>query len=576
MICRFLGLVALVATVFAVSGQTAFAEKRVALVIGNSSYKNVVPLPNPARDANAVADMLKKAGFDVVESKLDLNNTNMRRVIRDFTGTARNADIAVVYYAGHGIEFDGTNYLIPVDAMLASDVDVEDETISLDRIMRMLEPVKRLRLVILDACRENPFARKMTRTIASRSVGRGLAKIEVTSTDTLVAFAAKAGMTAADGAGSHSPFTTALLDNLATPGLDLRIAFGKVRDEVMAATDSKQEPFVYGSIGGSTVALVPKPEVKAAPAPAPAAAQDTLARDYEFAERVGTRQAWDSFLAAHSTGFFADLARAAREKIVAAEQRVILGKEKAADEELKRKAAEAARVREAEDARLQAEAARLKAEAAAKKFAEEEAALKAKFEAAAKAQQAAQQKLVVASAPPTAAPEAPHGASPVFDPADLARLLQFHLKRVGCDPGELDGKWTERSMHAMEEFNKHEKASLDVKVASLAALDAVRQQKERVCPLTCGKGYKLEEDRCVAEACKRGFVRNKAGDCEREPTKSAKQQDSGGGGGGSGQIFCAERGGCQPVPKNCHIEHVTAGNTSGGTPGGGGTRLVCN
>ena len=134
-----------------------------------------------------------------------LGNTAMRRAVREFTGIARNADIAVVYYAGHGIEFDGTNYLIPVDAELASDVDVDDETISLDRVMRMLDPVKRLRLVILDACRENPLAKKMTRTVASRSVGRGLAKIEVTTTDTLVAFAAKAGTTAADGSGRPQP-----------------------------------------------------------------------------------------------------------------------------------------------------------------------------------------------------------------------------------------------------------------------------------------------------------------------------------------------------------------------------------
>ena len=566
MISRFARLAALVAALFVVSGEAALADKRVALVIGNSAYKNVVQLPNPARDASAVADMLRKAGFDVVESKLDLNNINMRRVIREFTGVARNADIAVVYYAGHGIEFDGTNYLIPVDAQLASDVDVEDETISLDRIMRMLEPVKRLRLIILDACRENPFARKMTRSIASRSVGRGLAKIEVTSTDTLVAFAAKAGMTAADGEGNHSPFTTALLDNLATPGLDLRIAFGRVRDEVMAATDSKQEPFVYGSIGGSTVALVPKPEVKAvaapAPAPAPAVAQDTLARDYEFAERVGTKEAWDSFLAAHSTGFFADLARAARDKVVAAEQRVTLGKEKAAEEELKRKAAEAARVKTAEEARLQADAARQQVEAAAKKLAEEEAAFKARLDAAAKAQQA-QQKVVVASAPAAAAPEVSRNVAPVFDPADLARLLQFHLKRIGCDPGELDGKWTERSMHAMEEFNKHEKASFDVKVASLAALDAVKQQKARVCPLVCGSGYKVEDDRCVAEACKRGFVRNKAGECERE-TKSAEKpsHEEGGGGGGT---YC-DRFGCRAVQKGCKIV-----STHGGAQG-----LSCN
>jgi len=212
-------------------------------------------------------------------------------------------------------------------------------------------------------------------------------------------------------------------------------------------------------------------------------------------------------LAAHSTGFFADLARAARDKIVAAEQQVMLGKEKAAEEELKRKAAEAAQLRAAEEARL-------KTEEAAKKLAEEEAKLKAKLEEVAKSQT----PMVVASAPSAA--EAARNAVPAIDPADIARLLQFHLKRVGCDPGVLDGKWTDQSAHAMEEFNKREKASFDVKVASLSALDAVKQQKARVCPLVCGKGFKAEEDRCVAEACKRGMVRNKTtGDCERE-TKS--------------------------------------------------------
>src|SRR6185312_9680509 len=257
--------------------------------------------------------------------------------------------------------------------------------------------------------------------------------------------------TAADGVGDHSPFTAALLDTLATPGLDVRIAFGRVRDEVMKSTDNKQEPYVYGSIGGSTVALVSKPPEKQAPAAAaPAAsAADTLARDYEFAERIGTRQAWDSFLAAHSTGFFADLARAARDKIIAAEQRVTMGKEKAAEEETKRKAAEAAQVRAAEEARL-------KAEEAARRFAEEEAKLKAKLEAVAKSQQA---PMVVASAP--SAPDATRAVAPHMDEADIARLLQFHLKRVGCDPGAADGKWTDQSTRAMAEFNKRAKANFE-------------------------------------------------------------------------------------------------------------------
>ncbi|MGD5570952.1 caspase family protein, partial [Xanthomonas citri pv. citri] len=146
-----------------------------------------------------------------------------------------------------------------------------------------------LKLVILDACRDNPFATSMKRTVASRAIGRGLAKVEPSMSDTLIAFAARAGAVASDGDGQNSPFATALVRNIAEPGLDLRIAFGRVRDEVLKATGNRQEPFVYGSLGGDTVALVPR-----------AADPEAEARvDYELAAQVGTREAWDSFLAKH-------------------------------------------------------------------------------------------------------------------------------------------------------------------------------------------------------------------------------------------------------------------------------------
>jgi uncharacterized caspase-like protein len=143
-------------------------------VIGNSAYQNVPGLPNPISDATAIAELLRNAGFDVVDSRADLGIAVIR-AIREFADVARDADIAVVYYAGHGIEVDGTNYLIPVDAILQRDTDVEDEAISMDRLLRILVPVKRLRLIILDACRENPFTRSLKRTIACRAFGRGLA-----------------------------------------------------------------------------------------------------------------------------------------------------------------------------------------------------------------------------------------------------------------------------------------------------------------------------------------------------------------------------------------------------------------
>ena len=215
---------------------------------------------------------------------------------------------------------------------------------------------------------------------------------------------------------------------------------------------------------------------------------------------------------------------------------------KTAEEEARRKAIEEARFRAADEARL-------KAEEAARRFAEEEAKLKTNLEAVAKSQQA---PTVIASAP--SAPETTRALGPQMDEGDIARLLQFHLKRVGCDPGTVDGKWTDQSAHAMAEFNKRAKANFEVKVASLGALDAVKQQKARLCPLVCGKGFRVEEDRCVAEACRRGFVRNKAnGECERETKAPRRRHPKNGGSGGGGQIYCSERGGCRSVPKNCRI-----------------------
>jgi Caspase domain len=299
----------------------AAADKRVALVIGNSAYQHVNKLPNPAKDAASMADMLKKAGFDVVDAKEDVGNAEMRRMVRDFSDKIRDADVALVFYAGHGIEIDGTNYLLPVDTKLERDVDVDDEAVSLDRIVRILDPAKKLRLVILDACRDNPFQQTMKRSLSSRGVERGLAKVEPQNPNTLIAYAAKAGSTASDGDESHSPFTTALLKQLPVPGQDLRRSLGYVRDEVLKSTDNKQEPFVYGSLGGDDVVLVPGATRPAAPVPAQVTALDPnspLRLDYELAAQINTQAGWDAFLATYSKGLYADLARAARLKLSAA------------------------------------------------------------------------------------------------------------------------------------------------------------------------------------------------------------------------------------------------------------------
>ncbi len=414
----------------------ASAEKRVALVIGNSAYQNASQLANPGKDANAVAALFRDSGFAVVETRLDLGNLEFKRVARDFTAAARDADIAVVYFAGHGIEVNGTNYLLPVDAKLVSDFDVEDEALSLDRVMRAIEPAKRLRLVILDACRDNPFVRTMQRSVSTRNISGGLAKVEPASTDTLVAFATKPGSTADDGLGDNSPFAAAIVKNLAVPGRDVRIALGHVRDDVMRATGSRQEPFVAGSLGGAVVALVPDASKPAEPTrqisvlPNPQAAEPVAdpQRDYELAERVGTKEAWDSFLALHPSGFYASLARQQRDKLAPVAQ---------------------------------------------------------------PASQAPQQ--VAAVPAPNVIPQEPR-----IDMRAIARDLQVELRRVGCDPGATDGNWSAKSRDALDQFNQRARMDLDTRGATVSALEAVRVQRGRICPLTCRSGQREEGDRCVA------------------------------------------------------------------------------
>src|SRR5271163_856101 len=289
-----------VATLGSIAARDARAETRVALVVGNAGYEHADVLANTVNDAVAVSSVLKKAGFDVDERD-NLGVVEFKRAVRDFARTAANADIAVVYYSGHGMGFDGRNYLIPTDARLANESDVEDEAIPLDRVLAATHAAKKLSLIILDACRENPFLH------GERVSFKGLVPVESTGTNTLVAYAAKAGSASFDGAGMNSPFATALLKYIAEPGLDIKMALGKVRDEVLAATGNQQEPSIYGSLEGTIIFLVPAPSK-----PRALDGQDAdhvAASDYEQAQREGSRQAWQVFLAAHNSGYYADLAR---------------------------------------------------------------------------------------------------------------------------------------------------------------------------------------------------------------------------------------------------------------------------
>ncbi|OAF14955.1 caspase (peptidase) [Bradyrhizobium centrolobii] len=616
---RHLRVCLLLAVSLFLASQPAWATKRVALVVGNSSYQNAPLLPNPANDAEAIAATLKGAGFDVVDSRLNLAASDMRRALRDFADQARDADIALVYYAGHGIEIDGTNYLIPTDARLERDTDIYDETFSLDRILLAIEPARQLRVVIVDACRNNPFADTMKRTVASRSISRGLARVEPTVSNTLIAFAAKAGLTALDGNSKNSPYATALVKYIAKPGLDLRRAFGFVRDDVLQATGNRQEPYVYGSLGGEDVALVPAP--KAEELTQAANPQSEIRRDYELALQLRNKAALSAFLTQHPDGYYSNLAKlqlnqldaedarvAATEKARQAEQqqaRLVSQGAQRADQE---KAA--ADLKAAEEARIAAERTKQAAQEQAAEAERKRTASETAIVAALSANKPAVENTVAdnpAAATPVQDDKVAKVAALGTEPpqtdlakADIAKSVQSELSRVGCFTGTVDGQWNAASQRSLALFNRHAGTKFDAKLASLDALDAIKLKPARVCPLICDHGYRADGDQCSKITCAEGSFLNDDNQCEKRREKKPvakrntderpsradrsarersaptadvprRQATARSGSGSSGQIYCDQYL-CRQVNRGCHLEY-----RGGGGPGGNtGNVEVCH
>jgi tetratricopeptide (TPR) repeat protein len=228
------------------AGNTA---RRIALIIGNGAYKNVNPLDNPPRDAKLIANALHDVGFQTVTLANDLTRDKFFETLHAFASEAEKADWAVVYYAGHGMEIGGVNYLIPTDAKLAADRDAETQAVALEQVIAAVGGARKLRLVLLDACRDNPFAPNMQRTIALKLVDKGFSNIEP-GAGFMVVYAAKHGETALDGEGVDSPFAVAVARDIKQPKVEVRKLFDIVRDDVWTATKHGQQPFTYGSPAG--------------------------------------------------------------------------------------------------------------------------------------------------------------------------------------------------------------------------------------------------------------------------------------------------------------------------------------
>ncbi|MBI1209238.1 MAG: DUF1036 domain-containing protein [Azospirillum sp.] len=324
---RWLVRVAVVAALVAAASSAmmdpAWADKRVALVVGNGNYQNAPRLPNPPRDAQAMAASLRRLGFEVIDG-IDLDRDGMVKALRGFGQAVEGADVALVYYAGHGIQVDGRNYLLPVDAKLGREQDLRYEAMPVDSVLDEARPARRLRVVILDACRDNPFGQRMSRSMGSRStlVGRGFARIDPAESDTLIAYATKADDVAADGSGGNSPYTAALIQHIETPGIEINLMFGKVRDTVRQLTNDRQQPFTYGSLGGEpfyfrsltpvAAAAVASPQGQAPTGPAAAGPNQPDPVEMAFWDAIKTSANpadYRAYLEAYPAGRFAALAR---------------------------------------------------------------------------------------------------------------------------------------------------------------------------------------------------------------------------------------------------------------------------
>lgn len=302
----------LLALVLLVGAAPAFAQapKRVALVIGNGAYATAGALSNARNDMTLVSGALKRAGFTAVTTRTDLSTQAFQRALREFQVQADGAEVALIYYAGHGIEAKGVNWLIPVDATLSDERALPYEAIDTNLALEAVAGA-RVRILLLDACRDNPFGR--TWKAGTRSVTRGLARVE--ADDVLIVFAAAPGERAADGSGANSPFAEAVARALPKPGVPVQLLGGVIRDDVMGATGQQQRPFVSASMTGNPiflVAAIATPAAAPAAVPTPTAVADNPElTNWKSAERLNTVAGYEAYLTQYPSGAYAAMARAA-------------------------------------------------------------------------------------------------------------------------------------------------------------------------------------------------------------------------------------------------------------------------
>jgi uncharacterized caspase-like protein len=460
-------------------------------------------LKNPRNDAADIAAALKRLKFEVHEG-FDLDKRGMEIAIRNFALALKDADVALFFFAGHGLQVNGQNYLVPIDARLEDASALDFEMIRLDLVHRNMERETKANLIFLDACRDNPLARNLARAMGTRSgqIGRGLAAVE-SGVGTLISFSTQPGNVALDGEGRNSPFASALARRILAEGEDLSSILISVRNDVMEATRNRQVPWEHSALRAKFWFTAP---AKSSPL-----AEIELAY-WDAAQAGGSISAYKSYLTRYPQGTYAASARQMIDR---------LRREEGLRAALVAREAEmrAAEAKQREEQR-KAETAKPHMPAVAS------SPTPVKNDPPAAAAEAAQGSFKVAGVP---APEAakstePDPAGP--DPAKLARDLQSELKRVGCDPGAVDGIWGKKAQSALQKFAKHAKAkaALSHGEPTTAALEALVAQKGRVCPLECDDGEVAVKGRCVAKT--RSATRSAQPREEQASKRTRSREDS--------------------------------------------------
>jgi invasion protein IalB len=295
----------------------ALAAKRVALIVGNSAYKYAGELPNPKNDATDISVVFKRLGFEVVEG-IDLDKAAFDRKVRDFATVLQGAEVGVFFYAGHGMQVGGQNYLVPVDAELSSAAALDFEMVRLDLVHRTMEREAQTNIIFLDACRNNPLERNLRRAMGTRSaeIGRGLAAVE-SGIGSLISFSTQPGNVASDGTGRNSPFATALIRHLAAPSDDLSAILISVRNDVMQATQRQQVPWEHSALTGRFYFGTPPQTTSPEKAikPGPEVSQSEAERAWVLTKDATNIAMLEAFVARFKDTFYADLAKVRIEEL---------------------------------------------------------------------------------------------------------------------------------------------------------------------------------------------------------------------------------------------------------------------